>query len=131
MIFAICWNKLRSYTFWKPHIDIWKQAKNRIHRGTHYEETALSKIENFLLFGVFYFKNKNSWHFQFPISQIFWQRFIVFEILTNKSKLLLKLRAVEPSTLFKKRPWHRCFPVNIAKFLTTPFLKNTSDGCFS
>ena len=26
-----------------------------------------------------------------------------------------------PATLFKKRPWHRCFPVNFVKFLRTPF----------
>ena len=26
-----------------------------------------------------------------------------------------------PTTLLKKRLWHRCFPVNFAKFLRTPF----------
>ena len=26
-----------------------------------------------------------------------------------------------PATLLKKRLWHRCFPVNFAKFLKTPF----------
>ena len=31
-----------------------------------------------------------------------------------------------PATLLKKRPWHRCFPVNFEKFLRTPFLQNTS-----
>ena len=31
-----------------------------------------------------------------------------------------------PATLLKKRLWHRCFPVNFAKFLRTPFLQNTS-----
>ena len=30
----------------------------------------------------------------------------------------------------KKRLWHRCFPVNFAKFVKTPFLQNTSGGCF-
>ena len=30
----------------------------------------------------------------------------------------------------KKRLQHRCFSKNIAKFLRTPFLQNTSDGCF-
>ena len=30
------------------------------------------------------------------------------------------------ATLLKKRPWHRCFPVNFAKFLRTLFLQNTS-----
>ena len=27
-----------------------------------------------------------------------------------------------PATWLKKRLWHRCFPVNFAKFLRTPFL---------
>ena len=30
------------------------------------------------------------------------------------------------ATLLKKRFWHRCFLVNFAKFLRTPFLYNTS-----
>ena len=29
---------------------------------------------------------------------------------------------VRHATLLKKRLWHRCFPVNLAKFLRTPFL---------
>ena len=29
-------------------------------------------------------------------------------------------------SLLKTRLWHRCFPVNIVKFLRTPFLQNTS-----
>ena len=36
---------------------------------------------------------------------------------------LLKFR---PATLLKKRLWHRCFPMNFAKFLRTSFLQNTS-----
>ena len=31
-----------------------------------------------------------------------------------------------PANLLKNRLWHRCFPVNFAKFLRTPFLQNTS-----
>ena len=34
------------------------------------------------------------------------------------------------ATLLKKRLWHRCFPVNFAKFLGTPFLQNTSGRLF-
>ena len=37
-----------------------------------------------------------------------------------------KVAGVKPATLLKKRLWHRCFPVNFAKFLRTPFLQNTS-----
>ena len=36
------------------------------------------------------------------------------------------LACLRPATLLKKRLWHRCFPVNLAKFLRTPFLQNTS-----
>ena len=35
-------------------------------------------------------------------------------------------RCARPATLLKKSLWHRCFPVNFAKFLRTPFLQNTS-----
>ena len=31
------------------------------------------------------------------------------------------VEALRPATLLKKRLWHRCFPVNCAKFLRTPF----------
>ena len=34
--------------------------------------------------------------------------------------LLIKLQAPS-ATLLKKRLWHRCFPVNLAKFLRTRF----------
>ena len=30
-------------------------------------------------------------------------------------------RSLRPATLLKKRLWRRCFPVNFAKFLRTPF----------
>ena len=36
-----------------------------------------------------------------------------------------KLAGLRPATLLKKRLRHRCFPVNFAKFLRTPFLQNT------
>ena len=42
-----------------------------------------------------------------------------------KSLFLIKLPAA-PATLFKKRLWHRYFPVNFAKFLRTPFLQKNS-----
>ena len=33
-----------------------------------------------------------------------------------------KVAGLRPTTLLKKRLWHRCFLVNFAKFLKTPFL---------
>ena len=37
-----------------------------------------------------------------------------------------KVAGLRPAALLKKRLWHRCFPVNFAEFLRTPFLHNTS-----
>ena len=33
-----------------------------------------------------------------------------------------KVSGLRPATSLKKRLWYRCFPVNYAKFLRTPFL---------
>ena len=41
----------------------------------------------------------------------------------NKGVLRSCLR---PAILLKKGIWHRCFPVNFAKFQRTPLLQNTS-----
>ena len=37
----------------------------------------------------------------------------------------IKLQAsgLRSASLLKKRPWHRCFPVNFVKFLRTPFFR--------
>ena len=32
-----------------------------------------------------------------------------------------KVAGLRPATLLKECLWHRCFPVNFAKFLRTPF----------
>ena len=57
------------------------------------------------------------------------------ESTSTRDSFLIKFQAW-PATLLKKNPWHKCFlwhkcfPVNFAKFLRTPFLQNTSGGCF-
>ena len=37
----------------------------------------------------------------------------------------------EPATLLKMRLWRRCFPINFAKFLRTPFHRTPLDNSFS
>ena len=67
----------------------------------------------------------------------------VFEDLQNtcaRDSFLVKLQCqrlffnkvadFRPAALLKKSVWHRCFPVNFAKFLRRPFLQNTFNGCF-
>ena len=36
-----------------------------------------------------------------------------------------KVVGLRSATLLKKRLWHRCFPMNFAKFLRKPFLQTT------
>ena len=58
------------------------------------------------------------------------------DVLTNFTKFtgkhlcwslfLNKVAGLRPTTLLKKRLWHRCFPANFAKFVRTPFLQNIS-----
>ena len=38
----------------------------------------------------------------------------------------MKIIGLRAATLLKNRLWHRCFPVNFAKFFRIPFLQNTS-----
>ena len=42
----------------------------------------------------------------------------------------LSFQRLKLATLLKKRLWHRCFPVNFAKLLGTPFFQNISGSCF-
>ena len=37
---------------------------------------------------------------------------------------------LRPATLLKKRLWLRCFPLNFAKFLRTPFYRTPLGNCF-
>ena len=49
----------------------------------------------------------------------------VLESLFNKVAGLRR-----QASLLKKRLWRKCFPVNFAKFLGTPFLQNASGWLF-
>ena len=42
-----------------------------------------------------------------------------------------KVAGPEPATLLKMRLWHRCFPINFAKFLRTPFHRTPLNDCSS
>ena len=43
-----------------------------------------------------------------------------------KSLLFNKVAGLRPATLLKNKIWHRCFPINFAKFLRAHFLRSTS-----
>ena len=46
------------------------------------------------------------------------------------SLILNKVAGLKPAALLKKRLQHKCFPVNVAKFLRTPFYRTPSGYCF-
>ena len=46
---------------------------------------------------------------------------VSFLINLQSSGLLFYYAVLKPATLLKQRLWHRCFPVNFAKFLRTFF----------
>ena len=62
--------------------------------------------------------------------------FILFSEAATRGGVLLKKvflviwqnsrKTPEACNFIKKRLWHRCFPVNFATFLRSPFLQNTS-----
>ena len=68
--------------------------------------------------------------------EVFFKRWVLKTFVKFKWKYLCqslffnKVAGFGPATLLKKRLWHRCFPVNFAKFLETPFLLNNSGGYF-
>ena len=46
---------------------------------------------------------------------------VLWSCSVEKVFLEISQKFCGPATLFKKRPWPRCFPMNFAKFLRTPF----------
>ena len=50
----------------------------------------------------------------------------IFDCTPEIILTLNRMRVNRPATLLKKRLWHRCFPWNFAKFLSTSFLQNPS-----
>ena len=98
----------------------------------HLVETSLSAFSwlyTLVLVCVQLSKNITKYHL-FIIIHIFNTYFAVnlFYLHTLKTKrnyAEAAARGPRPATLFKKRLWHRCFPVNFVKFLRTPFLQNT------
>ena len=59
----------------------------------------------------------------YPLFQCVYKSSTLFIYLVKYCKYckIFKL-CLRPETLFKRGPWHRCFPMNFVKFLKTPFL---------
>ena len=93
---------------------------------TYFEFTKLSKIVDLThSFPMHSFSRSSHWRCSVKIG-----------VLKNYTKstgrhlcqsvFYNKVAGLRSATLFKKRVWHRCFPVSFGKFLRTPFEQNTS-----
>ena len=51
----------------------------------------------------------------------FWKTLVRTAELFSSGCFCFWISKAPHATLLEKRPWHRCFPVNFAKFLRTPF----------
>ena len=74
----------------------------------------VKSLSIFCLSTLLYLSNLREWaNIREPVS-----RRCSFQKMFFRVPFLIKLQ-VAPETLFKRRPWHKCFPVNFAKFLRT------------
>ena len=122
-------------------------TRNRSNYTTESQKDFFDKIKTFVLKKLFLYKKsvKSSEHIssKFIIAKLFTgyrssqqRRSIKKGVLKNFAKFTVKhlcqslffnkVVGLRPATLLKKRLWQRCFLVNFAKFLRTPFLENTS-----
>ena len=53
--------------------------------------------------------------------EVFWQKGVLKNFAKFKEKHLCYSIFLRIASLFKKRLWHSCLPVNFAKFLRAPF----------
>ena len=71
--------------------------------------------------------------FMYQVRSIRLQMFLKISVLNNFAKLtgkhlcqnlfFNKVAGLRPATFLQKRLWHRCFPVNFAKFVGAFFLE--------
>ena len=103
------------------------------HRRDYEIEELLTTAEGFNTSSSFYIKSINAIFLMINIGrssrpELFCKKGVLRNFTKFTGKHLCqglffnKVAGLRPATLLKKRPWHRCFPVNFTKFLRKPFL---------
>ena len=92
-----------------------------------------SLMENFIFCAVLEVLLRSWLHGKFRSSHrrgVLWKKGVVENFTKFTGKHLCQRiffnKGLRSATLFKKRLWHRCFPVNFVKFSRTCFLQNAS-----
>ena len=100
---------------------------NKIYHGPIKSMDQSKLLNPWVGIGTLTYSQENIWTWVYLL-QVFCKESVLrtFAKFTGKhrcqSLFLNKVAGLKPATLLKKRPWHRCFPVNFAKVLRTPFL---------
>ena len=82
---------------------------------------------------VFLCKTFSDSYIRKPVNSYFWIMMLKHSYAVIQRcfvKNVFSKIALRPATLSKKSLWHRCFPVNFAKFLWRPYLQNTARRLF-
>ena len=122
------WKRLLRSAFNKSNIEPWYTSKEL--NGT---KVILSKQVSFIDFYIL-----RSSHHRCSLKKRVLRNFAKFtgkhlcqSLFFNKVAAIQSLFLPGPATLWKKRLCRRCFSMNFAKFLRTPFLQNTSGSITS
>ena len=100
---------------------------------------TIFQVENYIKFQYYFIKNSISFRRRTLRSsrlEVFCKKGLLknFANFTGKhlcqSLFFNENAGLSPATLLKKRLWHKCFLVNFANSLGTPFLYNSASGCF-
>ena len=75
-------------------------------------------------------KTFKSNHRRSSIKKAVLKNFAILRRTPVLESLFNKVAGLQAFNFIKKRLYHRCFSVNIAKFFRTPILKKTANGCF-
>ena len=94
-------------------------SKDQLHRFINFQSPSLTLLVNIIYLKV----NQHSEHILCQYSLWFQSspEFRSRHRMCAIEKVVLKNFAI-----LKKRPWHKCFPLNFAKFLRTPLSQNSS-----
>ena len=100
----------------------------RLRNLINHQALASKSSTNFI---IEYNSNPCTLSLRFNESSHYSSRIICFSKRNNHRRCSMKKGVLRnfnrpAATLLKKRLWHRCFPVNFARFLRTPFLQKTS-----
>ena len=99
---------------WRPILAKLQTLNQRFYKNLPSSESEFSEI--------FYSSCESSFSSRTSEKRHFW----IFNMIicrSSRSDVFRRKDVLKPATLLKKRLWHRCFPVNFAKFLRKPFLK--------